>query len=298
MIGSMIKEGIFPDLDSVAFMLPPRRHHYIPRFYLRHWADSSGQSVVYRLTGRDVSNPFRSTAENICNERDLYANRAMDVTSHDAHEAEREFSRLDSLAASAQQKLINRGQLTPTERDDWTRFLMSLFIRQPIELAGLRERALQEWRQILANAHPDLTDDLRAGIDRYQEKFQAAASVDAEDLALGTMRRVMDSERIGNVIVRMNWLVYALDETVGSFLTGDMPTLKTNGLVGDHAAIILPIAPQRLFIAAGSERAYAGMDQLPARQVRRMVNVDVVSQARQFVVATDDTQTRFIRNNR
>jgi hypothetical protein len=96
----------------------------------------------------------------------------------------------------------------------------------------------------------------------------------------------------------MHWVVHTLAEQAGSFLTGDIPTIKTEKLIGDDASIILPLSPQKLFIATGSKQAYRGLDELPSKDVRKRMNIDVVAYARQYIVATDDRQTRFIQNHR
>ena len=46
-----------------------RKQHWVPRFYLRHFADSSGQLHAY---SRQKSSFFRTNCENLCSMRDLY----------------------------------------------------------------------------------------------------------------------------------------------------------------------------------------------------------------------------------
>ena len=46
-----------------------RKQHWVPRFYLRHFADSSGQLHAY---SRQKGSFFRTNCENLCSMRDLY----------------------------------------------------------------------------------------------------------------------------------------------------------------------------------------------------------------------------------
>ena len=45
-----------------------RKQHWVPRFYLRHFADSSGQLHAY---SRQKGSFFRTNCENLCSMRDL-----------------------------------------------------------------------------------------------------------------------------------------------------------------------------------------------------------------------------------
>ena len=54
-----------------------RKQHWVPRFYLRHVADASGQLHAYR---RQKGSFFRTNCENLCSMRDLYEVEHADAT--------------------------------------------------------------------------------------------------------------------------------------------------------------------------------------------------------------------------
>ena len=54
-----------------------RKQHWVPRFYLRHFADSSGQLHAY---SRQKGSFFRTNCENLCSMRDLYEVEHADAT--------------------------------------------------------------------------------------------------------------------------------------------------------------------------------------------------------------------------
>ena len=52
----------------------PRRHHLLPQFYMRSFADEEDQlSVVPRSGGTGPTKPYTASPENILVERDFYA---------------------------------------------------------------------------------------------------------------------------------------------------------------------------------------------------------------------------------
>lgn len=274
----------------------PRIHHYIPQFYLNNWTDCDGQLVVYRLE-RPFRAPFRCAPKNVCAERDLYTNRAMQAHTVEAQSTESKFfADIDNRAASALYFLLNRKPLEPQVRDDWARFLMSLFHRQPMEVGSLRAKALLEWQSIVAGTHREAPQPHMQAVTLYKDDFTRSFAYDAEDLALKTLESVIDSERIGNVLVKMNWSLYTLAEHAPSFLTADIPTIKTEGLMQETSSVLLPVSPRHLFIASASERAVVGLDKMAPKKVAAMVNTDVIAHARQYVIADNTSQTRFIQN--
>ncbi|WP_298327387.1 DUF4238 domain-containing protein [Asticcacaulis sp.] len=277
-------------------MTVPRIHHYIPQFYLDNWTGSDGQLVVYRL-GQPFREPFRCAPKNVCAERDLYANRALQAHTIEAQSTESKFfADIDDRAANALNFLLNRKPLEPQVRDDWARFLMSLFHRQPMEVGSLRAKARLEWQSIVAGTHRDAPQQHMQTVTLYRDDFTRSFAYDAEDLALKTLESVVDSERIGNVLVKMNWSLYTLAKHAPSFLTADIPTIKTEGLMQETSSVLLPVSPRHLFIACASERALGGLDKLAPKEVATMVNTDVIAHARQYIIANDASQTRFIQN--
>ena len=53
-----------------------RKQHWVPRFYLRHFADSSGQLHAYNKSNGVF---YRTKVENVCSKRDLYEVQYSDI---------------------------------------------------------------------------------------------------------------------------------------------------------------------------------------------------------------------------
>ena len=87
-------------------MNEPRKHHYIPVFYLRQWAGADGRICEYRrvLPNRIVTR--RTFPDGTGYKQDLY--RIDGVPNPLSQAVEREFMRMvDTLANSALQKLVS-----------------------------------------------------------------------------------------------------------------------------------------------------------------------------------------------
>ena len=115
------------------------RHHYVPRFLLRPWADSTpdGKIEVFRLDLDDLRSS-RHTPKYTGYEEDLYALSMPVVAGMEKQAIEKHFLRhVDNLAARVHRKLDEKGlqALTLEDRSDWVRFLMSLRPSAPSPVA-------------------------------------------------------------------------------------------------------------------------------------------------------------------
>src|SRR5258708_2102701 len=109
---------------------------------------------------------------------------------------------------------------------------------------------------------------------------------------------LMDSERVGEFLNRMVWEAIAIEYPQFPMLTSDRPLIMTNGLADPRSHILLPISPNRVFVAASRPET---MDQIVQRandQKRfiRTINDLIARQARKYVYGTDDRQLRFVEN--
>ena len=122
------------------------KHHYVPQFALRYWAESDGR-VPYdvRRNGRVVCD--RLTPEYTAFEPDLYA--FTEVPEHNRHALEREFfAKLESDAAPIYEKIERRDEdLSQGERQVWSIFLMAANARVPEKVALAKQITDKHVRQ-------------------------------------------------------------------------------------------------------------------------------------------------------
>lgn len=100
-------------------MTQARRHHYVPKFYLRRFADSK-EHIVLRARGRS---PTTTSITNAAAETGLYwvggpGHRARDS-------AEKTLATIDSQAAPAIKRMLDRRQTPPASNSD--RQVISIF---------------------------------------------------------------------------------------------------------------------------------------------------------------------------
>jgi len=114
-------------------MSEPYKHHYLPVFYLTHWAGRDGKLTRYHRPHRDVVTS-RITPANTGFEPGLYRLEGYQPEVRNAVEKEYMAKVVDEPASRAL-KLITDGdysKMTPAARVAWTRFLMSLSSRPPL----------------------------------------------------------------------------------------------------------------------------------------------------------------------
>jgi Protein of unknown function (DUF4238) len=115
----------------------PRRHHYIPQFYLRGFGDDKGHVRVVDLRAQKH---FACSSENIAHVRDFYAFENPDGEIDFSVETEF-FNGVDGEAAQIIDK-INKGREVTMERD-WEglcHFIASLEVRTPSQRQVSYER--------------------------------------------------------------------------------------------------------------------------------------------------------------
>jgi hypothetical protein len=131
------------------------------------------------------------------------------------------------------------------------------------------------------------------------EQFEISITSESnmQDIIFRTLRSVMDSERVGEVLNGMVWGIIGIEYPNFPLLTSDRPLIMTNGLGRPDANILMPISPTRVFVAAATQETMRKIGDTATRSTfARTINDRVVGQARKYVYGTDDTQLRFVAN--
>ena len=104
-------------------MTEPRRHHLLPRFYLRLFADERERmTVVPRAGANGPQTTYTATVENVLVERDYYAIR--DEEGERSQVVEEALGRLEGAAATAVRALLDEGLVLSDElRAAWSEFM-------------------------------------------------------------------------------------------------------------------------------------------------------------------------------
>ena len=274
---------------------PPLNHHYIPQFLLHEWTvggklhrfqkPTPGKIVEHRKPTRAVG--FRERLYEI-----------PEYPPETAQSIEQGFMKtLDDTAAIAHKLLLNNDftDLDQSNRSAWTRFLLSLMLRTPDNLAAYKAG----FTAVYDTPTPDIQAKYEAQkaphdpptAEEFLKLHQPMAPLTA---ALTQLPHVMQNEGLGQHIIKMGWSV--ADVSRGTFLISDDPLITSNGLGNDIGHIVLPISPTKLFIATNNKKTLDTIIAMGDRELVKTANAQIVGRARHFVGAHDASQRRFIEN--
>ena len=139
---------------SLAILKPKnlsRRHHFIPKFYLKAWyeAKNSGFWVYTKTLEGELVAQKNKHAKSYCFEDDLYLLKpdGNSLVSSETDILEKEFFLpIDTRASSIHKKLLLTGisSLTAEDRINWAIFMLSLQLRSPEAMLQFVEQMRNE----------------------------------------------------------------------------------------------------------------------------------------------------------
>jgi Protein of unknown function (DUF4238) len=279
-------------------MSDPRRHHYNPAFYLRQWAGPDGQLCeMKKVYGKVVAQSKHPNATGFM--RDLY--RTDGVPQQYAQHVEKNFmSPLDSAAAGALAKILS-GDRTPwtgDERTAWTTFVLSLLFRNPENVNIIRDHITTMWQEGMKALQVDYAARRRPDDPNTFEDYVALTNPAAPQIgASNLLMEAISNERAGPTIFNMHWTRHNLGRSRIKLITSDRPIHMPFGLSDRRAYIALPVSPTLLFLAAHDNGLATSIARQEQTGVAKLLNKVVVSQARQYVWATDSSQLEFVRRH-
>jgi hypothetical protein len=278
----------------------PRKHHYIPVCYLKHWANTADKRLCEHklIPGHGVKHR-RTFPEGTGYQHDLY--RAHGLPEGVAQDFEKKFiSLVDTDASRAIDKIIsgNTDNWTGNLRSGWTRFILSLLFRNPEAVATIKSHIIDMWDVATKALEAEYSARRRASdpmtlAERYAKDSPHAAQIGAANF----LAEVIDNQNIGPVIFGMNWARIDLSKSFMQLLTSDRPLDMPLGLKEPNAYIALPVSPQILFIAAHDPGIAQTVRETNPNEIVRKNNRRIVEQARKFVWGTNSSQILFIRRN-
>ena len=140
-----------------------RKQHWVPRFYLRPFADSSGQLHAY---SRQKGSFFRTNCENLCSMRDLYEVEHADATG-DATDRfyaqnliEVKLSELESRIAPLYDRFLERQKEDQCEDEGYSdgkaavcELAANIIVRHPISMRVDKKWSRETAEELLRNVH-------------------------------------------------------------------------------------------------------------------------------------------------
>lgn len=277
----------------------PQKHHYLPIFYLKRWAQSSndGKLVEFSRPHGPAVKPRRVTPAGTGFLNKLYA--INDLPPGEAQQVEEEFMQPVDTGAADALALLEAGDTiirhSTKYRSAWSLFLMSLMMRMPNDLEALKSSYAQRWLDSLAELAKAFVERTGTDLARAEAIVRATLHQNMEWMALGLFKKLVDHQNVGITLNNFHWFTIETDLSEPEFFTSDQPLIMGSGLANPNAFVCLPIGPHRIFWAV---RDVAGERQIRDRETGkhiRLINEHVVKQAQERSYATNDRHLPFMK---
>lgn len=275
-------------------MNDPIKHHYVTQFLLSQWCRDDGRLAVYSRKNDQLVTDWLSP-KHTGFERNLYSISALPANDQQWVERKIMSEQVDGPAASVFQRLLNGelSQLNSDERSAWVRFILAQWIRTPDAINSLRknseialiaalEKDPEEYAEIRGDA-PETT--LVDWIENHSPGLH-------EIVAMGrVLPRLITDETAGNDIINMRWEVFHLLQDSIDLITSDQPVGRLEGLKSRDCLIVIPLGPQRLFVASYYDR---GLNRSNSNKLAKAVNKTMAQAARTRVFASSERHRKLI----
>lgn len=277
------------------------RHHYVPQFLLRAWAEAATDQKVetFRLDQPHLPSK-RHAPKHIAYEENLYALTMPVVARMEQQAVEKHLlRRIDELAAGVLRKLTTTGfrDLTREDHSNWARFMMSLRLRQPTVVVQLRTEASEQLEASLADK-PEEYEAAAGEADppTLVEWTRARYPGLIENFGMSFFHRLVDNPEVGEKILRMKWWLWDFGRERNEPLLADHPCIFTKGIDDPDLVIALPIGPRKAFMATRTERVSNIMRRQRPKDLLARINESSIGQTRVRIYARNDAPRRFIAN--
>lgn len=279
-------------------MSDPIKHHYIPQFYLREWADASGKLVRYYRPHKKVV-ATRTAPKSTGYEEGLYSVESTAPEHRNAIEKDFMSPKVDDPAAQAMQALIamDPARLTDDLRVAWTRFVMSLHVRNPERVEQIKQAAAEGLKESL-RANPEEYEKRRGPGDAPTLLEWAEQNTPAifGDQGMRMLPGVIEHRPTLDAIIRMRWMTVGTAEGFPDLLTSDRPVYMSHGVNDDRCFIVVPMSPKFMFFATRDPAMFDKVLALGIVSVTKQVNGFMATQAAQSVYGANEHHLRFVEN--
>ncbi|MBY5520536.1 DUF4238 domain-containing protein [Rhizobium leguminosarum] len=276
---------------------PSHDHHFVPVFYLENWADPhTGKVTEFKKRYKGIL-PRQTSPKGTGYKKFLY-----DSEDGSAVSLEASFMMpADTHAAEAMRVMLTSKvnmQWTQRQRSGWSRFLMSMLLRHPEDVAELAKLVDDDWtnlsQEMQDNYYRDRSPDMPSTAEQWWEQNRSALR---EKARLKWHRNLIDHGGIGRRLNEMSWSVANLTKSKHLLLTSDRPVLISGGMADRNVSVIVPLSPNRLFIAVRDENVLAEIRSKSPTQLAADINRWVVANARTFVFGSHARYGEFIQKH-
>ena len=267
-------------------MTEPKKHHFVPVFYLKNWCDPDGM-VPFSMRRDDGSilqgrvKPTETAFENR-----LYSYEKVPIEQRQALEKNFFGQEVDDRAAPVLMKLREGdvADLSVGERIDWIRFLIAMRLRVPEIVNDLRKAGAAELRRSLTEDHDEYLaikdgDDASTLLEWTDREFVGLT----DNFGMMILPTVITDPNHSALIDTMHWWLEDVSAANVELLTSDRPLWVSTGLKKPNCLLALSLNPTRIFFASNRREHQAALRTQGANRLVRRCNETIASQANRFV---------------
>jgi len=229
-------------------MSKTKNQHFVPRFYLKYFADSKRRIWVFDKINRIIFNP---SIENIASKNFFYDNIELDSKYNEAQYLEKLYSKIESEFAPKYNDFINRVLsfenyiITEKDKEAFSKYLISQIDRTNEH----REEATQLYKH-----HRKLLIETGCSLDLLKQMGFEAEEMDSQTLHLESIIAGIDNiDMYAEMLCDHIWIVLKND-TTQPFYTSDNPIVKQihieneDGFASPGIEIAFPLTPNHMLV--------------------------------------------------
>jgi hypothetical protein len=269
----------------------PRDHHFVPAFYLKHWAlpvENTIKVVEYSIPHKKVVSKL-AHPESTGFQRDLYALDELPPEKRQYLEKGifNYSDRIANQALNVHLGLEDSSIWNDELHSGWSRFVLNLYHRHPDVLPDVKAVVDHHWgfidekREAMyqANREPHFPATYR----EYLDKLSPEQNAEARRILI---EGVFDNEKTGQHMSDLKWAVFDLSNATTRLVTSDRPVYFYK-MPLPRGNMTLPISPTKLFIAANQQSTIDAARNIPSEKIVRSANLGTVARARRYVWSQD-----------
>lgn len=292
---------------------PPKKHHYLPQFYLKEFTDQYGKLSIFDKETKKILSSQKP--ENVAVTGHLYTQ--IDESGQNDFRLEKALSEIENLASLITKELIAGKNIPPAKRGFLVYFFALLYVRTPNSMRyieSVTEKTLREliksnpMQKIYKNL-PSTPSDEKT-INEHMQYLSDHMRIKFNEIE--TMKRSIQlAPNIAHKIINRNWLVLHIDNQKQSFITSDVPITMSSlsdsiGLARLDTFIIWPLTKSHLLIMYGDESKTRHVNTscllaksigFNAMDIIREANLKCANNSLRLLIGRDNTLIESLANN-
>lgn len=279
---------------------PPKRHHFLPVFYLKRWAGPDRRIVEFSKPYGEKVKPRKTFPAGTAYAADLYSFEGVPPDQKQLVESVF-FGPADGRAADALALLESDQWRNPWPnalRQIWATFMVGLLVRMPDDIAALKELYTEGWYDTTPAEEAEYQTGRSA--NDPETLLQLLKSVDATFLNNAAIELLpkfaAEIENLLLTLMNMRWIVTNVPDGNLQLLTSDRPLLRSP-LGRPDALWQLPIGPRKMFWAVKDRDAERQLSQNLRPDWVRLANQEALKRANRLAFASNDAPLRFVQKH-